>query len=272
MPPRDNLFTKHPLAIEEKLPDGCLWERYRKHDDEDDEDDDEVKDDPPTEQEEEEDFFRPIGPPYVSHKQVYPNLLEPLLDHLDTLREEALSIPQWTAWPERQHYRSFSATNGDNNVASWTVFPLCHCFPAQMVENRKWIPVTCEHVPKTIELLRDILGDFLRTALFSRLDPETTLEAHTGWQDLANHVFRVHIPLVVPLGGLCGTWVDGCVETHEEGRPLCFDDAKVHRAFNYSKQERVVLILDLARPSYLPVGTATGGHTEELDDFIAQLT
>jgi aspartyl/asparaginyl beta-hydroxylase (cupin superfamily) len=262
------LFPNHPFAIEEKLPDGCLWERYRKH-----EKDDDLKDDPPHVEEQEEDIYRPIGPPYISHKQDYPNLLEPLLDHLDTLREEALSIPQWTAWPERQHYRSSSAANGDNSdVASWTVFPLCHCFPAQRVENRKWIDVTCAHVPRTIEILRETLGDALRTALFSRLDPETTLEAHTGWQDLANHVFRVHIPLVVPPGGLCGTWVDGCVETHEEGRPLCFDDAKVHRAFNYSKQERVVLILDLARPSYLPVGTATGGHTEELDDFIAQLT
>ena len=52
--------------------------------------------------------------------------------------------------------------------------------------------------------------------------------------------------------------------------PLCFDDSKVHRAFNYSKQDdRIVLILDLARPGKLPLaGTATGGHTDEVDDFI----
>ena len=68
--------------------------------------------------------------------------------------------------------------------------------------------------------------------------------------------------------GLCGTWVDGCVETHEEGRVICFDDSKVHRAFNYSNEERVVLIIDLARPEGLPLGTATGGHSDELDDFI----
>jgi aspartyl/asparaginyl beta-hydroxylase (cupin superfamily) len=152
------------------------------------------------------------------------------------------------------------------------VFPLCHCFPANAVENRKFIDVTCAFVPQTVALLKEKLGDTLRTALFSRLDPQTTLEAHTGWQDLANHVMRVHIPLVVPAGGLCGTWVDGCVETHQEGRPLCFDDAKVHRAFNYSKEERIVLILDLARPSYLPLGHATGGHTEELDSFINSLS
>lgn len=108
--------------------------------------------------------------------------------------------------------------------------------------------------------------------MFSRLSPETTLEAHTGWEDLANHVYRLHLPLLVPPGGLCGTWVDGVVETHEVGRPLCFDDSKVHRAFNYSHEDRIVLILDIARPSALPIGTATGGHTDELDHFIQSLS
>ena len=56
-----------------------------------------------------------------------------------------------------------------------------------------------------------------------------------------------------------------------KGQFLCFDDSKTHRAFNYSQQERIVLILDLARPEHLPLGTATGGHTDELDQFIASM-
>lgn len=273
IPVRDKLSPEYPLKskkTDETLSDGCLWERFPKLQD-DEEDDEEIKNEHESEVEEEDEDVRMVCPPYISYTQDYPDLLEPLLEHLSTLREEAASIPRWTAWPERQHYRPSSA-NGDEEVASWTVFPLCHCFPANAVENRKFIDVTCAFVPQTVALLKEKLGDTLRTALFSRLDPETTLEAHTGWQDLANHVIRVHIPLVVPAGSLCGTWVDGCVETHQEGRPLCFDDAKVHRAFNYSKQERVVLILDLARPSQLPRGHATGGHTEELDSFINSLT
>merc|ERR1712008_292070 len=95
--------------------------------------------------------------------------------------------------------------------------------------------------------------------------------AQTGWADLANHVVRVHLPLIVPRGGNCGLWVDGCVEYQEEGEIVIFDDSKVHRAFNYTDEERVVLILDLERPEGLPRGGAMGGHTEELDEFIAQL-
>ena len=124
--------------------------------------------------------------------------------------------------------------------------------------------------------LLEALGPTLRTALFSRLEPRTTLSAHTGWADLANHVLRVHIPLIIPEGeddlGLCGTWVDGCVETHRMGEVVCFDDSKVHRAFNYTNKERIVLIVDLARTDVLPFGTATGGHTDELDKFIKELT
>jgi hypothetical protein len=89
--------------------------------------------------------------------------------------------------------------------------------------------------------------------------------------DLANYVYRVHLPLQVPPGGLCGTWVDGCVETHEVGRLQAFDDSKTHRAFNYSSYDRVVLILDVARPTDLPLGTAEGGHSDELDEFIEQM-
>jgi aspartyl/asparaginyl beta-hydroxylase (cupin superfamily) len=193
------------------------------------------------------------------------------------LAEEARRIPQWTAWPEKTHYQSeYDESDHIDSAypASWTVFPLCHTFPASDVSKRKFIPLTTGFVPKTTELLQS-LGPVLRTALFSRLEPRTTLGAHTGWSDLANHVLRVHIPLSVPADrghdGLCGTWVDGCVETHRNGRIISFDDSKTHRAFNYSDEDRIVLILDLARPDEgFPMGTSTGGHTDELDKFINQ--
>jgi len=217
---------------------------------------------------------RMVSPPYLSHAQEYPGLLDQLLGRLDSLCREARTIPQWTAWPEQNHY-------ADN---SWNVFPLCYTFPANDITKRKFIHKTCAFVPDTTKLLHS-LGPALRTALFSRLDARARLGAHTGWSDLANHVLRVHIPLIVPGSkhadgetkgngdnysmGLCGTWVDGCVETHEEGSIICFDDSKVHRAFNYSEKERIVLIIDLARPQDLPVGTATGGHSDDLDAFIS---
>jgi hypothetical protein len=60
------------------------------------------------------------------------------------------------------------------------------------------------------------------------------------------------------------------VQYHKQGQIIVFDDSKPHRAFNFSEtSSRVVLILDLVRPSDIPLGTATGGHTDELDSFIS---
>ena len=285
LPPRPLLTLSRPPAkvlIEEgssstALPKGCLWETYFEYQEEKENAKNNTKD---TSKAQKIARCRMVAPPYVSYQQDYnAEQLKPLLDHWKTIRDEALQIPQWTAWPERQHYSKATNNRDDNDDdsgngydnPSWTVFPLCHCFPANQPENKKWIEQTCAFVPQTVQLLQQHLGPLLRTALFSRLDPETTLEAHTGWSDLANHVMRCHLPLTVPDGDVCGTWVDGCVDTHQAGQFLCFDDSKTHRAFNYSREERIVLILDLARPEHLPLGTATGGHTDELDQFIASM-
>lgn len=58
------------------------------------------------------------------------------------------------------------------------------------------------------------------------------------------------------------------VRCHAEGEIIVFDDSKLHKAFNESTTERLVLIVDILRPPGIPLGTAEGGHTPELDAFI----
>ena len=284
--------------------------------------------------------YRVVSPPYLNLQEEYPpDIMAKLFskEAMEIFTQDAINIAQHCiAWPEAAHYK---VSSDGTNDRPWTVFPLCHCFPANQPAKLTWIPSTQAAVPKTCQLLRealrvhntsdrrrgndatnadadadadvDSIGEtYLRTALFSQLAPHSVLEEHTGWADLANHVLRLHIPLIVPNGtttnkddrsnrdnnnnsddtasiedDLCGTWVDGCIETHKVGRPLLFDDSKIHRAFNYSNGNRIVLIVDLIRPSYiqnnanntnsinaLPIGTAEAGHTEELDAFIAQMS
>eukprot|EP00531_Pseudo-nitzschia_arenysensis_P020478 CAMPEP_0116146552 /NCGR_PEP_ID=MMETSP0329-20121206/17230_1 /TAXON_ID=697910 /ORGANISM="Pseudo-nitzschia arenysensis, Strain B593" /LENGTH=348 /DNA_ID=CAMNT_0003642317 /DNA_START=304 /DNA_END=1350 /DNA_ORIENTATION=+ len=266
-------------ATDAALKNGCLWEEYEVI--EDDDESDEKKGDGSKDSR----HYQLVSPPYLNLDQEYPgaNLLAKLFskEALRIFTEDALSVPRWTPWPETAHYKVSSF----GNEKPWTVFPLCHCFPAYEPDKLTWITSTKAFVPRTCRLLEEALqyGDgqtYLRTALFSQMAPRSVLEEHTGWSDLANHVLRLHIPLVVPnhsgIDGenddLCGTWVDGCVETHAVGRPLLFDDSKIHRAFNYSDSDRIVLIVDLARPEKLPLGTAESGHTDELDSFIAQMS
>ena len=286
----DKNETEETARIDMK---GCLWEEYEEKEDDDkfpeqswrNKNCDAIATSKESHNSKKNHRCRLVSPPYLNLDEEYfgANLLAKLFskDALRIFTEDALSVPRWTPWPETAHYKVSSF----GNEKPWTVFPLCYCFPANAPDKFTWVPSTKSFVPRTCRLLEEALRygngqSYLRTALFSQMAPRSVLEEHTGWADLANHVLRLHIPLVVPnnIGNigdnddLCGTWVDGCVETHAVGRPLLFDDSKTHRAFNYSDCDRIVLIVDLARPEKLPLGTAESGHTEELDSFIAQMS
>jgi hypothetical protein len=61
----------------------------------------------------------------------------------------------------------------------------------------------------------------------------------------------------------------GVICPHVEGEIIVFDDSRTHSAFNHSNTEsRVVLIFDIERPKEALPGSATGGTTAELLNFI----
>lgn len=115
------------------------------------------------------------------------------------------------------------------------------------------------------------------------------ISPHTGWADLANYVLRCHIPIIIPPNHLSGLWVDSVEQFHMLGEIIVFDDSKIHKAFNLPIKtdheehegaaneindyecpvDRIVLIVDLLRPAELPLGAATGNHTQELDNLIS---
>lgn len=194
---------------------------------------------------------------FYDWKTTFPQL-QILIDNFDIIREEAMSVNSWTPWPE-DHF-------SDGGQADWTVFPFMHTFPAFDTSKVKWIESTCTHCPHTAAVLRQIPD--IRTALFSRLGPNTRVASHRGWADLANHVLRTHCCLHIPAGDACGLIVDEEERRHDQGNILVFDDSKYHRAYNRTGEDRVVLIVDILRPSHIPLGSATGAHTEELDKFI----
>ncbi len=194
---------------------------------------------------------------YFDWKIHFPQITE-LVNNVDVVREEMRALKDWRPWPETNLYSARK---------EWNVFPFLHTFPATDQSKVTWVPHFCNQCPKTTAMLKKIKG--IRTALLSRMGPGTVLAAHRGWADLSNHVLRLHLALEVPEGNACGLWVRGEKQFHKEGEVLCFDDSKLHKAFNLSEKQRTVLIFDIMRPDILPLGTAKKGHTDQLDDFIA---
>ena len=179
---------------------------------------------------------------------------------------ESVGADAWRAWPERNLYRADSGMD-------WTVLPFAYTFPADDLTQRRWVGAACAACPRTAELLLG-LGPSLRTALLSRLAPHTSLVTHEGWAQLSNHVLRLHLPLRLPgAGGMCsGVIVSNEIRYHTEGELLVFDDSLAHSGFNsHPSEARMVLIIDLARPPLAAPGSATGGTTRELEEFIAHV-
>ena len=146
------------------------------------------------------------------------------------------------------------AAGGGRTYTNWTVIPFLHTFPATDPSRATWVESCTRAFPLTAELLHTVPR--ITTALYSRLGPSTKLTPHTGWEDLANYVLRVHIPIDVPPpeSGLCGLSCAGEVRHHRSGEIMVFDDSKSHFAFNHSPVSRVVLIIDILRPEGMPKG------------------
>ena len=62
-------------------------------------------------------------------------------------------------------------------------------------------------------------------------------------------MLRLHLALEVPEEKSCGLWVRGEKQFHREGEVICFDDSKLHKAFNLSDQRRKYSLV-LAHLSY----------------------
>ena len=207
-------------------------------------------------------------PNYFDWKIHYPEL-KILYKNISVINNEMKNVIEWTPWPEELSY-GLKNDNNVNDAGDWKVVPFLHTFPALDDSKMTWIGSTCTKCPKTVELLKQIPN--VRTALFSRLSAQTSLKFHTGWADLANHVLRCHICLDIPEDNSCGLEVGGSshgeIKYHKQDEIIVFDDSKAHRAFNCSDRDRIVLIIDILRPSGVALGTATGYHTDQLDEII----
>lgn len=199
-------------------------------------------------------------PNYYDYKEVFPEL-QILKDEFLTIRQELHSVMSmsWPNWPEEHYQRPGS---------DWKVLPFCYTFPADDPSRTVWIDATCDSCPALAAILKRIPS--IRTALFSRLGPDTELGFHRGWADLSNHILRCHLGLDIPAGDTCAMVVGGQVQHHKTGEILVFDDSKLHKAYNNSTETRVILIVDLFRPEDIPRGRAVGSHTTELDEFISK--
>jgi aspartyl/asparaginyl beta-hydroxylase (cupin superfamily) len=196
---------------------------------------------------------------YDDPYQVFPSL-QILSDNFETIEKEYLADTNYKQydWPEEYLYKKEKGHD-------WKVVPL-YGFG---IWNKQYI----NKFPETIKMLRQIPG--LRTAIFSKLGPDTELNKHQGWASLANEVLRCHMGIIVPdpiTKGRSGVEVEDEFRQIKKREWCVFDDSKTHIGINKSKEDRVVLLLDIDRPWWVKKGESTIADTPELKAFIEKFT
>lgn len=120
---------------------------------------------------------------------------------------------------------------------SWKTFVL-YVFGHRIDDN-------CERCAATDALLKTLPG--LRNAWFSILAPGYHIPPHRG---PTRALVRCHLPLRVPARAE-DCWIRVADERRSwtRGEPLCFDDTYEHEVRNDTEERRVVLFIDVDRPS-----------------------
>lgn len=105
----------------------------------------------------------------------------------------------------------------------------------------------CALFPRTTAILDGLpMADqpgYAPTAMFSVLQPRTTIPPHTG---SSNTRLIAHLPLIIPEG--CRFRVGNDVRPWTMGESFVFDDTIEHEAWNDSDSLRAVLIFDVWNP------------------------
>ena len=121
----------------------------------------------------------------------------------------------------------------ESNPNGWDIAPL--------MIGGKLIEANCLKAPFLSELIKNIPG--LVSVSFSLLKPDTHIVAHQGYDEYSEKVLRYHLGLIIPKGDL-GIRVEKEVKTWKEGDSFIFDDFLIHEAWNFTKEDRYVLICD----------------------------
>jgi hypothetical protein len=123
--------------------------------------------------------------------------------------------------------------SGDN---SWRLFGL-KLYGKEVEDNAKYCP-------KTLELFKNI--DYVTNIGFSCLEPGVSTTVH---RDFNHNILRCHFPLIIPEGD-CAIRVGDKTQKWNNNEYFIFDDTCYHVAWNKTKENRFILIVDFDKQKF----------------------
>jgi len=155
-------------------------------------------------------------------------------------------------WPEKNLYKK---------LMEWKIIPICYTMPSNDIKYQIWINSVERFIPNIYNFIKSLKN--VRTALISKMGKNVLLKKHRGWADVANHVLRCHLPIIIE-ENKSGIIVSDIKKYHKLGDAILFDDSLLHTGYNESDKDRYILIIDFVRPKNVPKGVSNIKSSEEL--------
>jgi aspartyl/asparaginyl beta-hydroxylase (cupin superfamily) len=162
-----------------------------------------------------------------------------LEDNYEILLEELMSVindqnrKMFEPWVEKNLYQ-------ESNENGWDIAPLM--IGGVRIEER------IVKFPKLFSLINNIQG--VMSVSYSLLKPGTHIVPHKGYDDYSQKVLRYHMGMIVPKGDVA-IRVEKDTMKWSEGKSFIFDDYMVHEAWNFTNENRIVLIIDFLKKEYM---------------------
>lgn len=121
----------------------------------------------------------------------------------------------------------------NDSKPSWKLFGL-FLYKEPINENTKLCP-------DTVKILKKCKG--IVNAGFSCLEPGVITALH---HDFNGKVLRCHIPIYIPKGDTA-IKINNEIKYWNDDEYFIFDDTYDHQAWNYTKEKRIVLIIDILK-------------------------
>jgi aspartyl/asparaginyl beta-hydroxylase (cupin superfamily) len=199
---------------------------------------------------------------FYSCKEIFPELLNIKKYNINDEVINYISYIKWIDWPESDLYQD-SKINGN-----WKIVPF-YGFGT-------WCNSNCDKFPELTKFLKTLKN--LKIAILSKIGPKTRLQPHYGWSSHSNYVLRCHYGILLPKNkndsfiAVQENENDSVeIQLHKQNDWIIFDDSKLHYAVNNSDEERIVLIVDLERPSNIEIGKSDIQDTKELLEVINEM-
>ena len=128
----------------------------------------------------------------------------------------------------------------------------------RIVQQNKWktlflrvcgkdIEKNCIFFPMTVNLLKD---KNIKTVMFSVMEPDTHITPHRG---VYKGFLRYHLGLIIPKESeKCAIRIDSEIYHWKEGKSILFDDTYEHEAWNFTNEQRIILLIDVERKLNFP--------------------